>query len=56
MWEDFFLENYGWTWEQIVLDDAVNEQAACVIWERAGRTWLPWTCSVVPVVVEVLGP
>lgn len=44
-WEQFFLETEGWTWEQIVMDDELNLRAAAVIWERAGRTWSPWTCK-----------
>ena len=46
-WEEFFLETEGWTWEQIVLDDAINFQAAYIIWDRGGRTWLPWACRYV---------
>jgi hypothetical protein len=47
MWERFFWETRGWSWEQIVLDDTINEEAACIVWERAGRTWTPWACSSV---------
>ena len=41
-WEGYFLREHGWTWEQIVFDDAINYQAAAVVWERWGRTWGPW--------------
>jgi len=41
-WAAFFLESEGWTWEQIVLDDRTNYEAALRVWERAGRTWGPW--------------
>ncbi len=44
-WERFFLDNYGWPWEQVVLDDATNFEAAYIIWEQAGRSWLPWACG-----------
>jgi hypothetical protein len=42
-WAGFFLETEGWTWEQIVLDDATNFWAACIIWQRNG--WSAWSCS-----------
>ena len=45
VWENWFEGNYGLTWEQIILDDAVNLWAAHIIYERAGSTWTPWACS-----------
>ncbi len=46
-WEQFFLDNYGWPWEQVVLDDETNFEAAYVIYSRAGDSWLPWDCRFV---------
>lgn len=42
-WEPFFWGR--WTWEQIVLDDPTNYQAAYIIWERSGETWDQWSCQ-----------
>ena len=44
-WEDFFGAAYGWTWEQMVLDDVINHTAATVIWLRNG--WSAWSCDYV---------
>ena len=43
-WEDFFEREYGWTWAEIVLNDATNLQAARIIYDRAGGSWGPWAC------------
>lgn len=40
-WADFFLREYGWTWEQVVRDDAIHFRAAHIIFVRAGG-WSPW--------------
>ena len=44
-WEPYFKARYGWTWEMIVMDDAINLQAAWEIYVRAGFTFTPWTCA-----------
>lgn len=49
-WAEFLEREHGWAWEQVVLDDATNLRAAYIIWERAGRSWVPWACK------EVLKP
>lgn len=41
VWADFFAREYGWSWEQVVRDDAIHFRAARIIWERAG-SWQPW--------------
>ena len=46
-WANFFLDNYGWTWEQVVNDLDTHLHAAAIVWERAGQIFAPWTCSSV---------
>ena len=41
-WEDYFMETEGWPWEDVVLNDAINYQAAYIVFQRAGETWQPW--------------
>ena len=41
-WAEFLRDHYGWSWADVVLDDAINQAAAYVIWQRAGNTWEPW--------------
>jgi len=36
------METEGWTWQQLVLDDPIDYQAAYIIFQRAGETWQPW--------------
>jgi hypothetical protein len=43
-WGWWFAYYYGWTWEQIVLNDDLNLAAAYIIYQRAGNTFLPWSC------------
>ena len=48
-WQQWFLVNYSWTWEEIVLDDATNLRAALIIYLRAGDgvsrgSFGPWSC------------
>ena len=40
-WGEFFLANYGWTWEQVVTDPTIHVAAARVIYDRSG-SWAPW--------------
>ena len=42
-WAGYFWLHYGWTWEQIVLDDHTNRVAGFIIWER-NSGWTPWEC------------
>lgn len=44
-WEDILRETFGWTWKQVVMNDAVNYRAAYFIWARAGGSWEPWDCE-----------
>jgi hypothetical protein len=46
-WAGYFWEKYGWTWAEVVTDEAIHLAAAFEIWERAGRVWSgPWPyCS-----------
>ena len=46
IWADFFADEYGWTWEDIVLNDVLNHQAARIIWDQANGSWQPWDCAV----------
>jgi hypothetical protein len=43
-WERFFLTRYGWTWEQITHDAAINTAAARIIYDRTGD-WSAWSCD-----------
>jgi hypothetical protein len=43
-WERFFLDRYGWTWEQITHDPVINTQAARIIYDRTGD-WSAWSCK-----------
>ena len=43
-WEQFFRTRYGWTWEQITHDAAINTAAARVIYDRTGD-WSAWSCD-----------
>lgn len=43
-WEQFFRTRYGWTWEQITHDAAINTAAARVIYDRTGD-WSAWSCN-----------
>ena len=45
VWAEWFLENYGWDWATIVLDDVMNHKAARIIWDRNG--WGAWACAYV---------
>ena len=40
-WRAYFEREYGWTWAQVVQDDAINFRAALVIYQRAG-SFRPW--------------
>lgn len=40
-WADWFLVNYGWTWEQVVMDPAIHVAAARIIYDRSSG-WSPW--------------
>lgn len=42
-WEPYFAAMNGWTWEQLVTDEAIHFQAARIIYDRAGG-WAPWRC------------
>lgn len=47
-WRWFFEANYGWSWWQVVTDDATNVAAAFVIYERNGsRFGGQWSCAAV---------
>ena len=39
-WEPYFLER-GWTWDQVIFDQAIHFCAAWEIYQRAGG-WGPW--------------
>ena len=41
VWERYFLERYGWSWEEIVMDPVIHARAAREIYDRAGG-WSPW--------------
>ncbi len=43
-WERFFLDRYGWSWEQITRDPATNTAAARIIYDRTGD-WSAWSCD-----------
>ncbi len=48
-WGWWFARHYGWTWEQIVLDDDINLTAANIIWHEHARVfnetgWKAWSC------------
>lgn len=46
-WAAFFWETEGWSWEEIVRVPDIHYCAAWIIFERAGYTWVPWSCSYV---------
>jgi hypothetical protein len=43
-WERFFRDRYGWSWEQITRDPAINTAAARIIYDRTGD-WSAWSCD-----------
>ena len=43
VWQPFFARTEGWSWADIVLDDATNLRAALVIYERSSG-FTPWSC------------
>ena len=41
VWEPWFLANFGWTWEQVVIDPSIHVWASRIIYDRSGG-WSPW--------------
>jgi len=42
-WADFFQENFGWPWDQVVNNIDIHIQAARFIYDDSG-SWTPWEC------------
>ena len=42
-WKDFFEENFGWTWDEVVNNIDIHLQAARFIYDDSG-SWTPWEC------------
>lgn len=40
-WERWFLQQYGWTWEQVVRDPETHARALRIIYDRSSG-WSPW--------------
>lgn len=50
-WEKWLKDRYGWTWDQIVLDDDVNLAAAFVVYKEHEKVfqevgWNAWSCYI----------
>ena len=43
-WAEYFYEQYGWSWEQLVFDLDINLAAAREIYDRTGG-WHRWSCA-----------
>jgi hypothetical protein len=48
-WGWWFLVNYGWTWEMIVLNDDLNLEAAHIVYHEHEKVfdepgWEAWSC------------
>jgi hypothetical protein len=43
-WAEYFRREYGWTWDQVVLDVDIHLQAAREIFDIT-EDWTQWSCS-----------
>lgn len=41
---ELFEREYGWSWYDVVTDDATNVAAAYVVYGRWGDTFAAWSC------------